>query len=40
MTISLNGLAISVQSDGKILLGGFFTTLNNINRSRIARLLL
>jgi uncharacterized delta-60 repeat protein len=30
--------AISIQNDGKILIGGWFTQFNGINRSRIARL--
>jgi uncharacterized delta-60 repeat protein len=31
-------LAIVVQGDGKILIGGFFTTYNGVGRNRIARL--
>jgi len=31
-------LTISIQSDGKIIIGGFFTTYNGIARNRIARL--
>ncbi len=30
--------AIAIQADGKIIIGGFFTTYNGINRSRLARL--
>ena len=30
--------ALTLQSDGKVLIGGFFTTVNNATRSRIARL--
>ena len=30
--------AVAVQLDGKILIGGDFTTVNNTNRSRVARL--
>ncbi|TAE07120.1 MAG: choice-of-anchor D domain-containing protein, partial [Bacteroidetes bacterium] len=33
-----NVLALSVQSDGKILVGGQFTTFNGTNHTRIARL--
>ncbi|RZL15353.1 MAG: hypothetical protein EOO89_13415, partial [Pedobacter sp.] len=31
-------LAIDLQSDGKIVMGGYFTTVNSINRNHIARL--
>jgi uncharacterized delta-60 repeat protein len=42
----LNGLAgangsvfaVAVQSDGKVLIGGFFTTVNGVSRTNIARL--
>jgi uncharacterized delta-60 repeat protein len=30
--------ALAVQTDGKVLIGGLFTTVNNLARSRIARL--
>ena len=30
--------AIALQSDGKVLLGGLFTNVNNVVRSRLARL--
>ena len=30
--------AIAIQSDGKVLLGGFFTTVGGVTRNRIARL--
>jgi uncharacterized delta-60 repeat protein len=30
--------SIAVQSDGKVLIGGYFTTVNGANRNRIARL--
>src|SRR4030095_73808 len=30
--------ALALQSDGKVLIGGFFTTVNNTTRNRIARL--
>ncbi len=38
--VGLNGVvyAVAVQPDGKILVGGEFTTVNNTNRARIARL--
>jgi uncharacterized delta-60 repeat protein len=38
--IGANGTVYSValQPDGKVLIGGWFTTVNGINRSRIARL--
>ena len=30
--------ALALQSDGKVLVGGFFTTMNGVSRNRIARL--
>ncbi len=38
--VGLNGTvyAVAVQPDGKILVGGDFTTVNNTNRARIARI--
>jgi uncharacterized delta-60 repeat protein len=30
--------SVAIQSDGKIILGGFFTTFNNTNRTRLARI--
>jgi uncharacterized delta-60 repeat protein len=36
--INSNAMKVAVQPDGKILIGGFFTTINGVNRNRIARL--
>ncbi len=33
-----NVLAVAVQADGRVLVGGDFTTVNNTNRARLARL--
>ena len=33
-----NVSSVVVQSDGKVLIGGYFTTINGTNRNRIARL--